>query len=76
MEIYEDICFVNLKSDFTEKNSGNAAKEKLAVYSIVDSLTELKNIKRVQFLMDGKRVDKFGELDIKYPISRNSVIIG
>ena len=76
VEIYEDICFVNLKSDFTEKNSGNAAKEKLAVYSIVDSLTELKNIKRVQFLMDGKRVDKFGELDIKYPISRNSVIIG
>ena len=50
--------------------------QKKSLYSIVDSLTELKNIKRVQFLMDGKRVDKFGELDIKYPISRNSVIIG
>lgn len=27
----------------------------MTIYSIVDSLTELDNIQRVQFLMDGKK---------------------
>lgn len=28
----------------------------MTIYSIVDSLTELDNIQRVQFLMDGKKL--------------------
>ena len=47
----------------------------MAVDSIVDSLTELGHIKRVQFLMDGKKVNSFGNMSIKNPFSRNPVII-
>lgn len=72
---YGDICFVNFKSDFTDKNSGNEQKERMAIYSIVDSLTELGHIKRVQFLMDGKKVDSFGNMSIKNPFGRNPGII-
>lgn len=75
VDTYGDICFVNFKSDFIDKNSGDEQKEKIAVYSIVDSLTEIKNIKRIQFLMDGKKVDKFGSINIRNPIERNSIIV-
>lgn len=70
----EDICFVNLRSSFVEKNSGNEAQ--LAVYAIVNSLTELNNINRIQFLIDGKKVHKFGDMDIFGIYQRNDEIIG
>lgn len=70
----EDICFVNLSSSFVEKNSGYKAQ--LAIYSIVNSLTELRNINRVQFLIDGKKVHKFGDMDIFGIYQRNDEIIG
>ena len=70
----EDICFVNLGSDFVERNNGEKAQ--LAVYSIVNSLTELESINRVQFLIEGKKVHKFGNMDIFGIYERNSEIIG
>ena len=73
--IYDDLCFVNFKSDFIAKNSGSETKEKTAVYSVVNSLTELNNIKRVQFLMDGKKVSAFGGTDISNPITRDESIL-
>lgn len=75
VDTYNDICFVNFKSDFTEKNSGSEEKEKTVIYSIVASLTELSHIRRVQFLLDGKKADKFGNIDISNPFMRNSNMI-
>lgn len=69
----EDICFVNLHDSFIEKN--DRGKEKLAVYSIVNSLTELENINRVQFLINGKKIHKFGDMDISGIYTRNEEII-
>ena len=57
-------CFVNFKSGFVEKNSGNEEVENLIIYSIVNSLCELENVNFVQFLVDGKKVDKFGSINI------------
>lgn len=76
VETEDDICFVNLKSSFIDKNSGNQEKEILAVYSIVDSLTELETISRVQFLVDGKKVDMFGTININSMFGRNADMIG
>ncbi len=76
VETKEGICFVNLKASFLDKNSGNANKEQLAVYSIVNSLTELPNINSVQFLIDGKKTDTFGQFGFSEPFTRNNHIIG
>ncbi|MBQ2670389.1 MAG: GerMN domain-containing protein [Clostridia bacterium] len=76
VEISNRICFVNFKENFIEKNSGVAEQEKLTVFSIVDSLTELDNIDRVQFLIDGKRVDDFGNINISGFFGRDENIIG
>lgn len=68
-----DICFVNLGSNFIEKNGKSTAY--LSVWSIVDSLTEMPNINRVQFLIDGKKIHKFGSMDIYEIFTRNDEMI-
>ena len=47
-----------------------------SIYSIVDSLTELETIERVQFLMDGKKVSDFGNINIGSMFGRDESIIG
>lgn len=75
VDIADDICFVNFNSNFIDKNSGNQEKEILAIYSVVDSLTELNSISRVQFLIDGKKTDMFGTININTMFGRNSEVI-
>ena len=60
----DDTCFVNFKSSFIERNVSNTKDEKLIIYSIVNSLCEQRNVNYVQFLIDGKKTDKFGTIDI------------
>lgn len=61
----DGVCFVNFKSGFAEKNNGN---ERFTVYSVVNSLCELDNIKSVQFLIDGKKTDELGGINIQNPL--------
>ena len=75
VDVEDNICYLNFKSNFLSKNSGGEAHERLVIYSIVNSLTELNTINRVQFLMDGKRVDTFGSFNIHGYISRDTSII-
>ena len=76
VDVEDNICYLNFRSSFLTQNSGDETHEKLVVYSIVNSLTELNTINRVQFLMDGKRVDSFGSIDIHGYVSRDMTIIG
>lgn len=75
VETKDHICYVNFKSNFIDKNTGSREKEFMAVYSIVNSLTELDTVREVQFLIDGKKVEKFGELTISDLFHRNQQII-
>lgn len=72
-ETKDGICYVNFKSNFIDKNTGD--KELLAIYSIVNSLTELESVRQVQFLIDGKKVNNFGQTYIGDIFSRNENVI-
>lgn len=67
-------CFVNFSSTFVSKNSGSKEKEMNAVYSVVNSLTELDTVDNVQFLIDGKKSDLFGSISINGTFYRNESI--
>lgn len=69
----DGICFVNFKSGFIEKNTGKNAQ--LVLYSIVNSLCEIDGVGSVQFLVDGKKVDKFGEFDISEILDQDESFI-
>lgn len=75
VDIEDNICYLNFKSGFLKENAGSPEHDRLVIYSIVNSLTELESINRVQFYMDGKRVESFGTVAIKDCISRDTGMI-
>lgn len=72
----EGICYVDLSSDFVTKHWGGSSGEILTIYSIVNSLTELENVKKVQFLIEGEKVSEFkGHVDFSKTFERDEDII-
>lgn len=53
----DGICYVNLSQEFVTKPSN--VNEVLTIYSIVNSLCELDNIDRIQFLIEGEKVETY-----------------
>ncbi|MBQ7265077.1 MAG: GerMN domain-containing protein [Firmicutes bacterium] len=68
----EGICYVNLSKSFI---GHNVKSVDATIYSIVNSLTELEYVNKVQFLIDGEKVDKFGNVDFNKTFERNDAII-
>ncbi len=60
-QIMNNICYVDLSSDI--ENAVADVKEKVTVYAMVNSLTDLDTAYQVQFTIDGKRVSKLNEFD-------------
>lgn len=58
------------------KGNGGSATELLLVTSVVDTLTEFSTIEKVQFSVDGKKIDTlYGHMDLSEPLSRSESII-
>lgn len=76
VNVEDNICYLNFKSGFLAENSRDENHNRLVIYSIVNSLTELQTISRVQLYMDGKRVDSFGTINIKDYLMRDTSVIG
>lgn len=50
---------INLSKDFLEIDDANPTKISNLIYSIVNTLTELKEVSSVKFLVDSEECDKF-----------------
>jgi len=59
VKVSGDVATVDLSKEFKEKHPGGKAAEQLTIYSIVNSLTELKEISQVKFKIDGKTSKEF-----------------
>ena len=71
-----DIAYVDFSLYLKRACNYDAAKESIFIYSIVNTLTELKNIKKVQILIDGEIQDSLcGHLSIEQPLMANPGII-
>ncbi len=76
IKIEGNVCYIDLSADFMQKQPKDEIIQMLSVYSIVNSITEDKNIHEVQFLIDGKRVLGFSEsLDLRNTFIRNESLI-
>lgn len=70
----EETCYVNLSRDFIKKKGSIA--ENIIIYSIVNSLTELDTVNKVQFLIEGEKINEYnGDLDFSKPFGRNTDLI-
>ncbi|MDP2892727.1 MAG: GerMN domain-containing protein [Bacillota bacterium] len=77
VKISGDIAVVDLSMKFKERCVGlDASGENALVYAIVNSLTEIKGVKRVQFLFGGNPYETLsGYLCLTVPLMRNPGLI-
>lgn len=68
------ICFIDLDDKFLKGNL-TEREQKLRVYSLVNTLTELGNVDKVQILINAKKTKGFDVIDISKPLKRNEFYI-
>lgn len=70
------VATVDLTKEFVDKHSGEKAAEQMTIFSIVNSLTELKDIEKVRFLINGKAQKEFkGNFQFDAPFPRSTALI-
>ncbi len=77
VDVHNDIAYVDLSAHFKEVCQGMPQKsEMLLVYSIVNTITAMDGISRVQFTVEGEQTDKLaGYLCLSDPFLRNYGIV-
>ena len=75
VETKEKICFVNFSKEFAQNIGGGSSASTMAIYSVVNSLTELPEIEQVQFLIEGEKTEWLGEYDVSEPFARDELFI-
>lgn len=75
VETKEKICFVNFSKEFAENIGGGSSASTMAIYSVVNSLTELDEVEQVQFLIEGEKTEWLGEYDVSEPFKRDESFI-
>lgn len=69
------VCTLNLSEEFISNHIGGSTGELMTINSIVSSLTELPDISKVQFLIEGKVREVFIHSALDTPIERDESII-
>lgn len=76
VSIKDGVADVNLSKEFVDNHPGGSAGERMTVYSVVDTLTELRTVKQVRFLVEGATVDTIaGHMDVSQPIQREESVL-
>nr|WP_243761989.1 GerMN domain-containing protein [Lachnoanaerobaculum sp. Marseille-Q4761] len=65
----EGICYVNFDEGFL--NSLSDVLDSITIYSIVDSLSEMPNVSRVQILVNGKSDKNYNTISLGTSVERN-----
>lgn len=70
------VATVNFNKDFVDKHPGGKDAERITIYSIVNSLTDIKDIQEVKFLINGKVSETYkGNFKFDAAFPRNLSII-
>jgi germination protein M len=76
VSISSRIATVDLSKEFKTKHSGGKDAEKMTIYSIVNSLTELTDIQKVKFTIAGKVEKEYmGSYQFNAPFPRTTSLI-
>lgn len=75
VKVTDKTAVVDFGDNFEPLNTGGSARERLCLYAIVNSLTELENIDKVKLSVNGKILDLFGQMELLEPLTKNTDII-
>ncbi|WP_066636678.1 GerMN domain-containing protein [Desulfolucanica intricata] len=68
INIAGEVAYVSFSKELKTNHWGGSAGELMTVYSIVNSLTALEGIKEVQILIEGKKLETLGNMDLSIPL--------
>jgi len=64
-KIQNKTAFIDMDKDFVNSHPGGSTGELATIYSIVNSVTAVDGIEKVEFTVDGKKTDEFkGHVDV------------
>jgi len=76
VKVENGLAIVDITKNFVKKHPGGSTGEELTVYSIVNTLTGINGIKKVQFTIEGKKEPEFkGHLEFDKPFTVNPDIV-
>lgn len=68
----EGVCYVDFNEAFATNHLGGSTGEMLTIYSIVNTLTNLPNINKVQFLIEGEIREEYkGHYQFNIPFQKD-----
>ena len=71
-----DLVTLDFSAEIAANHPGGSAGELTTVYSVVNTLTELEGVHRVQWLVEGRIVESLaGHVDLSRPVARNEALI-
>ena len=70
-----EICTVNLSSEFLHNMQPGFHRERMAIYAIVNSLTELNDVKTVDFWIEGAPLEELKYMKLPHGLSRDESLI-
>lgn len=69
----DNICYVDFSEDFL--NNKTTVSDEIVIYSIVNSLSELSYISKVQISVNGNSDLKYGSISLSQTFSRNLTLV-
>lgn len=76
VKVEDNIAYVDFSKEFKKNHPGGSTGEIMTIYSVVNSLTELENIDKVVFLIEGQKEKTLsGHLIFDEPFYRDESLI-
>lgn len=76
VSVTDGLCTVELSSEFEHRRFHAMSSQVLSLMSVVNTLTALPEIQRVEFVSDGSLLIRYGALSIAEPLVRDTRCIG
>ncbi|NLK88482.1 MAG: GerMN domain-containing protein [Clostridiaceae bacterium] len=69
------VCTVDFSKEYVENSPGGTASERMAIYSVVNTLTGLEGVQKVQFLIEGKKREIYTHAVFDEPFERDESVM-
>ena len=76
VSVLDGVCLVNFSSEFRQNRPKQQLTERMTVFSVVNSLTQLEEINSVEILVEGNPIDRYHYLDLSDALVRDESLIG
>lgn len=75
VELTQGICTVNFSEEFLANRPESHEQARVAVFSVVNSLTEMAQVESVRFLCVGREIEMYSGLDLSSVLRRDELAI-